>query len=53
MQYPPIQSIKQDLAKATDPKEIDFLEGLLIEMRYDAQELNQFYIDVMNEGNQK
>jgi len=50
MQYPPIQEIKTQLTNTTDPKEKDFLEGLLVEMKYDADELNQFYIDVMNSG---
>ena len=50
MQYPPIQTIKAQLEAATDPAEIDFLEGLLIDMRYDAKELEGFYTDVMNEG---
>ncbi len=53
MQYPPIQQIKADLKIATDPLEIDFLEGLLVDMKYDAKELNQFYLDVMNEGNKR
>lgn len=50
MQYPPIKQIKADLAVATDPLEIDFLEGLLIDMAFEAKELQQFYIDVMDEG---
>lgn len=53
MQYPPIQTIQTQLKNATTPEEKDFLEGMLIEMRYDAKELNQFCLDVMNEGNKR
>jgi|JI10StandDraft_1071094.scaffolds.fasta_scaffold1355650_1 hypothetical protein len=53
MQYPPIQQIKADLKIATDPLEIDFLEGLLVDMKYEAQELGRFYTDVMNEGSSR
>jgi hypothetical protein len=51
MPYPNIQELKSKIALAEDdsPEQV-FYVGQLAEAHFLAQELQQFYLDVMNEG---